>query len=314
MKKIIAVYAALVVLVLTGVALAQEGLVISTGVDGGTYSKFFNEILRVCPQPPITEWRQPKTNTPASGSVMSLDNLLSNTANVAFMQMDVMYAKRFIDDVTDVDNLKTLMVLYPESVHILTKNNGFVNNFSNLGNKKVGSWGGSTITARVLFAKTGVRPFQLREYPDKDSALKALYQDKDSLDAIIAVGGQPLGWLKDLNPQQYRLVPFDRTDQSVADVYRPATLNYGNLGGAVKSISTDSSLVTRDYKSKGKVADLVALRRCIVENLDMLRETTGNHPMWEKVNPNDHGKWPFYEPAITEIKKPAAPAAPAKKK
>lgn len=311
MKKWIAFTVAAVALMF-GTAHAQEGLVISTGGEGGTYNKFFNEMLKVCQAPPLNEWRG-KDSKPSSGSVVNLDNLLSNQANVAFMQMDVLYAKRFIDDVTDADNLKTLMVLYPESVHIVAKNNNFINSFSSLGNKKVGAWGGSIVTARVLFAKTNTRPYQLREYPDKDTAMKAFWNDKDSLDAVIAVGGQPLAWVKDLNPQQYKLVPFDRTDPGVFEVYRQSTLNYGNLGGAVKSISIDSSLVTRDYKSKQKVQDLTGFRKCIVENLDTLRETTGNHPMWEKVDPNDKGKWPYYEPALAEMK-PAPKAAPARKK
>jgi hypothetical protein len=43
------------------------------------------------------------------------------------------------------------------------------------------------------------------------------------------------------------------------------------------------------------VTPLLQLRSCIVKNLQVLRETVGNHPKWQQVNPDIKGPWPYFE-------------------
>lgn len=282
--------AATLLLLLAGVADGQmrdpAPLVVTTGSEGGTYYRFFNEISQVCAQPPLIV-------KISKGSRENLDNLLGNQANLGFIQADVLFGRKIIENDPEVDNIKTLLVLYPEEVHLLVRaGNQYIQRFSDLGNKKVGSWGGSTVTAWVTFAKTQVRPIKLQEFPGYQDAIQAL--DKGAIDAILAVGGQPLDWIRKL-PGDYRLVPFDRPEQ-VRDVYEPAILSYANLNqSGIRTVTTQTLLVTMNYKTPEKVRALTGLRKCIAENLDALRETTGNHPKWRLVNVGAKGTWPWFD-------------------
>jgi len=46
---------------------------------------------------------------------------------------------------------------------------------------------------------------------------------------------------------------------------------------------------------------LGALRGCILDHVDELKETTGTHPKWQAVDPANHGKWAWY--VLPETKK-----------
>jgi TRAP-type uncharacterized transport system substrate-binding protein len=278
------------VLVLLGSFVYAGELIVTTGVKGGTYSAFYDQIRGTCASPVLTEWMGPKG--PASGSIENLKNLLGNKANIGFIQEDVLWSKKIIDNDPAVDGMKTLMVLYPEEVHIIVMARSSISRFSDLGNKKIATWGGSLITTKVLMGKTGVRPNTIVEATGADNAVQLL--DSGKVEAIIAVGGQPVGWIENL-PNKFKLAEFDRFQQ-VNDIYSKAVLNYPNLSNAgINSISTMSMIVTRDYKTDSKIADLSDLVQCVYSHLDDLVETTGNHPKWELVKPDNKSSWPKYD-------------------
>lgn len=278
-------------------------LIVATGASGGSYAQFFNEINRTCT--PMEEWHNAK-NEPSTGSVRTLDALLQNQANLGFVQVDTLWARATIDKDANAGLLKVLLPLYPEEVHLLTRAST-IRSFSEFSGKRIRAWGGSFVTGKVLFYKTGIRPQQFFEVPNRDTALQQV--ERNEADAILAVGGQPMGWVRDL-PAGWRLVPFDMPDKlRDIGVYEPATLNYSNLSpSGIATVAVQSSLVTIDYKSMTKVRSLITLRDCIWTNLDELRETTGNHPKWRVVSPKTVSSWPLYRDA------PPATPAPIRKK
>ena len=270
-----------------------QPLVVSTGdvKAGSTYVRLFNEVTRICNDVPLQMLE-------SNGSVQNIQNLYDNNASLAFVQADVLFDQKLFKNKAEVDNIKTLMVMYPEEVHFVVRgDNRYIHSFNDFMNKKIVAWGGSYLTGLVLFGKTHVRPIEYVEVKNFDTA-KALL-DNAKIDGFIAVGGQPLGSIKGLSGN-YRLVPFNRNVAEVADAsYEPATLNYVNLNAnGISTIATQTLLVTVDYKSKSKISSLTSLRNCIVNNLDDLRETTGNHPKWRLVDPQAKGRWPIYEPAF----------------
>ena len=300
MRKV-SLFGILAVMVLF-VSMASAGeLIVTTGVKGGTYSAFYDQIRGSCPNPVLSEWMGPKG--PASGSIENLKNLLGNKANIGFIQEDVLWSKKIIDSDPAIDGLKTLMVLYPEEIHIIVMTRSSINRFSDLGNKKIATWGGSLITTKVLMGKTGLRPNVIVEATGADNAVQLL--DSGKVEAIIAVGGQPVGWIENL-PNKFKLAEFDRFQQ-VNDIYSKAVLNYPNLSPAgINSISTMSMIVTRDYKTEAKITDLSDLVQCVYSHLDDLVETTGNHPKWELVKPDNKSSWPKYDKlrAVKSVTKP----------
>lgn len=80
-------------------------------------------------------------------------------------------------------------------------------------------------------------------------------------------------------------------------------------------MSAQALVLTRQYKSPKMVAPQRALRQCVLDNLDELKETPGRHRKWREVNPDDHGTWEWYEIAGEPAAAPvAAPAKPTRRK
>ena len=266
----------------------SQPIIVATGVADGTYARFFSDIARTCPQPPLQ-------GVASEGSVENLERVMNNKANLAFVQADVLFAKRLVEHDPAVESVRAFLVLYLEEIHILIQSSDTtITKFSDLANKKVGVYGGSVITSLILFAVTDVHPASSQTFPGPDEAVQALGK---GIDAVLGVGGKPLPWMEALEPK-YKLVPFDQFEK-VSKIYFPAILNYSNLNqpGGVRTIAVPSMLITRDYKIPKMVTPLLQLHSCIIKNLNVLRETTGNHPKWREVNPDNKISWPYLEGA-----------------
>ena len=262
-------------------------LIVSTGDRDGTYVRFFSEIARVCPQPPLQ-------GMPSKGSLENLERVVNNQANLGFVQSDVLFAKRLLEHDPSVEQARTFLVLYLEEIHILIpRYTTSIHVFSDLAGKRVGTYGGGSITSRNLFAMTKVHPASIQDFAGPFDAIHELLGD--TVDAIIGVGGKPLPWVTALGPD-YRLVPFNMY-ADVSKIYSPARLEYSNLGqvGQVETIAVPSLLITRDYKKPEITKPLLQLRGCIAKNLETLRQTVGNSPKWGQVNPTQKGPWPYFE-------------------
>jgi TRAP-type uncharacterized transport system substrate-binding protein len=277
----------------------SQQLVVSTGAPSGTYSKMFKELSAECT--PVMS--VPLIEKNSGGSVDNIDKILANEVNAGIVQTDVLFFRAKTDDLSRV---KTLVTLFPEEVHILAlsanrKEGGVmgmgakeisVNTLSDLNGRKVGSWGGSFVTAQVVRLQSEVA-FSTVEFPDQKSALAALTAGQ--VDAILAVGGAPLDWVKSLS-RAYKLVDIrEAFVGKLKGIYKPAKVSYPNLGqSGVSTVSTDSILVTREYKTPRFVESLSALRSCFRTNIEDLQEKPGNHAKWMLVDPNTVPKWPAY--------------------
>lgn len=295
MKKL----ALISILALSTFGVAAQSLKVSTGGSSGTYSKMTKEIMSVCSsQIPITEVN-------SSGSVQNLDRIIGNETNSGFTQTDVLFYRSRTEDLS---NIKTLVALNPEDVHVVALAQskemvggtlGFgakpvqINSVNDLGGKIVVAAGGSFVTAQVIRLQTEI-PFQVAEMQSVEAALAAVASGQAA--AAILVGGSPLGQVANLD-RNYKLLSFpDVTVAKLKNVYTKSRLSYSKMGAAgVQSVSTDSLFVSRNYKSPKFIEGMSKLRTCILENIDTLAETQGNHPAWSKVDANNKGKWAWAE-------------------
>jgi hypothetical protein len=279
---------------------------VATGSPTGTYAKIYKDMGQVCTQASYLLERG------TSGTLENIELLLSNQVSMAFLQVDALEAKKQIDQDPRVDQIKALIPLYPEEVHIivradlanvvgnfLSKKKVPVTKFSELKGRVVGAWGGSYITANVLNAKGGNFK-QLRFFDGKTAqaeGLKALSEGK--IEAIVAVGGQPVGWIRDLPPGQFRLLSFDLLKEVPERIYKPAKISYPNLATeSVQTISVQSLLATRDFKTPERAKLLTQYRQCVINKLTELREGEGHHAKWGVVEPESDPPWPKYDPVI----------------
>lgn len=283
----------------SALAMAQNVQKVATGdFKTGTYSKIFREYKAECGN--SGELQEIETN----GSVANVDLLIGNKVNAAIVQTDVLF---FRAQTENLANIKTLFNLYPEEIHVIARGDvkkeggilGFggkeikFNTVSDLAGRNVGAVGGSVITAKLVNAQGGIK-YNVVEYPNNDALKAALL--KGEVDAIVVVGGQPHSLVASLD-RQYKLLTFSPALQnSLKTIYSPARLSYANLDQrGVDSMATESSFVTRTYKSKAQTDALKAMRSCFEKKLDDIKDQTGTHPKWQAVDASNHGKWAWYD-------------------
>lgn len=289
-----------VVLTLLSLACGAQTLAVSTGVPKGTYASMFRDIHAVCGSRLPT----PLIEKPSSGSAESLERLLNNEVSVAFVQADVLYHRAQVDD---VGRIKALMPLHAEPVHVIVRASAGAGSslwamlpqalqrtaptsVGELGGKRVGAWGGGMVTAQQIRLQ-GQIPYEVVDVGGPGEAIKAL--ESGTVDAVMAVGGAPLDWVRGLDTRFRLLRMGEDTVSRLRHIYSPAKLNYANLGASgVATVSTHALMAVRDVRTPQALAPLQALRQCVVQQLGRLRETVGHHRAWDAVDPDADPRWP----------------------
>lgn len=297
MKKLYAALTAAVLFACATPAPAQQTLIVTTGAEkGSTYTQMFSELRDAC-QSPVLSLRQVNS----TGAVENMDRLVANKVNAGIVQTDIIWLRGKSDNLS---NIKTLVTLHPEEVHLVVKASGWrgrpsdffrtvqPRSIEDLKGWKVAAGGGSFITARVISQLSKVE-FDVVQAKDGNDAIGMVTNGEAQ--AALLVGGAPLGSLSGLDAS-YRLLPLtDDVIERLAQVYVPAKVSYSNLNSSgVKTVATEALLVTQDYKSAGFTKSLTALRTCLAKSIDDLREGTGLHPKWKLVDVANRGKWPGY--------------------
>jgi TRAP-type uncharacterized transport system substrate-binding protein len=288
-------------------AMAQNTFKVSTGGAGATYSRMAKEIGQVC----ANDIQLQEVNS--TGSMQNMDRLTGNEVQGAFVQTDVI---KFRGNTEDLSNIKTLVTLHPEQVHLVAlaagagKEGGVMgfggkqvvfNTISDLAGRTVVASGGSYITAQVIRLQTEIN-FNVVEVADAKAAIEAV--NAGTAAAALFVGGQPMDNLKTLNKAHKLLSIPEPVVAKLKNVYKPATLNYTNMGSTgITTVSTDAILVVREYKTPKMVEALSKFRACFNAKAPELAETTGTHAAWTKVNVGAEAKWPMYQLPTVAAKK-----------
>jgi TRAP-type uncharacterized transport system substrate-binding protein len=278
----------------------EKPLALSTGGEKGTYFRLMKELSQVCPGQ--------FDNVVSSGALENLSRVLGNTAEGGVTQLDALFLRGQKEE--DVrKRIRVLAVLHPEEIHFVTKSaprteggiagfgakQVYLNSISDLRGRRVGYWGGSAVTEQVI-ASLALIGWEPVEFNDQATALGAL--QRDAIDVILAVGGQPLGWVAELTKEYKLLEVPDQVASRLQAVYDKTTLSYRNLGqDGVPALSVPALLVTRNYASPKMVARLQKLRQCLVDAVPELRETRDTHPKWSDIDPTaTTAKWSMFEP------------------
>ena len=291
----------LTAVILVGISIAAQAqqLQVATGSASGTYSTMFKQLVMMCGSTATMA----EKNT--SGSSENVDLLVGNQVNAAFVQSDVLYLRARTEELSDV---KTLLALHPEAVHIVVKAGASIKSGGTLGfggtstpisgieqlaGRKIGAYGGSVVTAQVIRLQSEV-PYNVVQF-DNEAGLKKAMAD-GAVDAGLFVGGAPLGTVASLGAEYLVIGMQPATVKKLEGVYKPARVNYRNMNSTgVPTVAIDALFVTREYKTDRMVASLSALRSCAVAKLDDLKETTGTHPAWRTVEAGNKGKWAWYD-------------------
>lgn len=294
MKKYILLLAAVL-----AIGAQAQTLKVATGSAKGTYAAMFKELTQVCGS------EVAMVEMPSAGSMDNINQLVGNQVNAAFVQSDVLYLRSRTEE---LGNVKTLLALHNEAVHIVARTASGIKvggtlgigakelvltDLSSLAGLRVGASGGSFVTAQVIRLQSEVA-FSTVQFDTNDLALKALAAGQ--VEAVVMVGGAPLGGVSALDAT-YKLLPISTAvTERLKGVYRTTRLNYPKMGAAgVTTVATDALFVTREYKTAKMTDSLSKFRACAMTKVEELKETTGTHPAWQAVDTANKGKWPWYD-------------------
>lgn len=314
-------FVALFVALLAVPVVAQQGqsnqnrLLIAASSSSGTYKAMLAEIKDVCSTDTFVIDQSPDKG----GAVDNLEALVNNQVSAAFLHSDVIYSAAMADP--NYRNLKTLVALYPEEIHVLALRNslakaGGVGGYfaktvefsalTDLAGFNVGAAGGGVITARLLTGQ-GDGKFNVIPYDSGKEVIDALRAGQ--IHAAIFVGGAPLPNLSVLKAEEFKLLPIgENITGRMNGVYRPATVTYTNLKSTnIRTLAPQALIVTRKYTTAKMIEPQKQFRQCFYDNIEDLKETPGRHPKWQQVDPLDHGVWEWYD--IPNV----SPKAPTKK-
>jgi TRAP-type uncharacterized transport system substrate-binding protein len=184
----------------------QKPMVVSSGGANGTYYRLMKEFDEAAPGLII--------NRESDGSLTNIDRVMDNQAELGVTQFDALVVRAF-KETNLKERIRLLAILHAEEVHFIAKSapqggisgmpffkSAPLSSVDDLRGQKLGFWGGAVITEQVISAMTLIGWVPV-EYPDQNAALQAL--NSDHIQAILAVGGQPLGWMSELS-RDYRLL------------------------------------------------------------------------------------------------------------
>lgn len=265
---------------------------IASGIEGEIYTQFANDINN--------NTLQNIDVLTTSGSLQNIDMLEDNSVQLAFVQYDVLLFKE-LDKPGIKDRINVFLPLYEEEIHLITKNNGQINELDDLVGKRVGVGdikSGTFVTSQLIKLKTNL------EWQDVDitfsSSLSALL--KDSIDAFFFVGAAPSNKLKRLSSdlgQIIKLVPV--FNKNLEDIYQTKKIDkkvYGWMSEDVKTYSVKSVLaVGVQSLSERDVLLLDSLYIDLKSNLLGIQRNTFSHPKWDQVNFSDMKAidWPVFK-------------------
>jgi uncharacterized protein len=286
----------LAVVLLLCCSLPAYAITIATGAPDGTYYQIAQDIKRVGEAEGI-----PVEIIQTNGSFDNLNFLGAGKADLAIIQLDVL---KFATEVMKwesgfdlVDQAKVLLNLYPEEIHVLTKNEN-IRSLDQLSRRRVAvgpEGSGSALTAEVLLAAHKITVAKVFDGPN--DALKKL--DRGELDAMIFVGGSPVPALQNLD-QSYRFVTVPK-NSLLEEIYSKKVLDRTvySWAGDVETLAVPSVILTRNRSDRDYVVTMQKLLLAILRNKSRL-DSTG-HPKWKDSQVGYIAGRLAYKPAVEVI-------------
>ncbi len=266
--------------------------VVLSGIENGPYQQIAKDI-KALDSTIIIET--------TGGSIANFQQMLKRTdVRMAFVQNDVLLYQKYIDEEQDVNTLKDVRVLLPlgrEVIHILIRNDDDIARFKDLKKKRVAIGSrkqGSFVTANIV-KKIG-RLKWTDVYTAFEESLVELQAGK--VDAVVFVGAMPVNVLMKLDesyaskikfleiPEDVlRDIYFTENDNNVA-IYQAAFIPAGTYPWADYDVSTFSvmSLLVKNIARENEEehnATLATMKK-IYKNRIKLRKK--GHEIWKEVD------------------------------
>jgi TRAP-type uncharacterized transport system substrate-binding protein len=140
----------------------------------GTYMQIAQQIAQVCSRPSISI-------STSDGQLALYNDLVTNKANIGLLTAPILIGKKTIENDTNVDKIVVVMPMYVAELHLVAlRSSGNLNKFSDVGNKRVATYGGAFITARSFSLRHSFVPSVSRTTRPKQMRCKPCRRTKST--------------------------------------------------------------------------------------------------------------------------------------
>lgn len=266
-------------------------IVLLSGVEGGSYYQFAKDVQGIS--------EQVKDVRTSYGSVDNLRQLILRTdIFITFLQSDVLVQQQ-LEDLEDgtnyTENIRILLPLGNEEIHLITRENNKINSLKDLKKKRVAI---GTLKQGTYITSSLIKEMVNGKWIDIalpfDSVFAALLNDR--IDAFFFVGSAPVSKLQKLPSRtNLKLVPI--TDDELSEVYVKTTIKantYPWQKNDVQTFAVKSVLATNiNNETNAQQENIKKLLLDIKKNIDDLKKT--GHPKWKDVDFDfDAVNWDVY--------------------
>jgi hypothetical protein len=229
MKKVFALLTLVAFVAITASAFGQAqpapqgpaDLVFKVSSAKGTYIQFAQQIAQVCSTPSISI-------STSDGQLGLYNDLIANKANVGMLTAPILIGKKTVELDTNVDKIVVIMPLYAAELHIVAlRSNSQVNKFTDVGNKKVATYGGAFITSRIVLSQAQLRPFSSAGLQERGSSPPSSREGRSRRRVHRSGPTGYLGGAAERQPVQaggvrpYRLAGKERLRESEPELQEP---------------------------------------------------------------------------------------------
>lgn len=258
----------------------KQTMTIFTASSKGTYFQFAENIVRACPKFNIQV-------VSTDGSLDNINQLLRKPSTktghrFAFVQNDALNSVLTSDPVVR-SFVTPVMTMYREDIYVLVYKGAKIKSLMDLNGKRVSvgvPGSGVWFTANAIKTQLNLNWTPVERSPE-ESVLAVLVGD---IDAMIAVGGSPIGVFKEMGAfVKGHVSLLSMSEAQLNGLYESSKLPGGTYlwqDNVVELRSTRSSFVAAADVPSNTVQQLT---RCISENLPELRRW--GHPKWNDVQP-----------------------------
>jgi uncharacterized protein len=250
---------------------------IATGPSDGSYFQIAQDIKSVAAKEGID-----LQVSSTKGSLENIQLLGNGKVDLAIVQLD---ALRFVSDVLKqqkgldlFDNIRVVMNLYPEEIHVLS-NNKEIQTFYQLEGKRVSvgtEGGGTAVTAAVLFSMYDINATV--SFDAFEEAVKKLEQG--NLDAVVFVGGAPVPFIEKLGSRfHFVRLPANAVLEEVYVRTKLGRSQYGWVESDTETYAVPTAIMGLDNKDTKYASQMQALVLSILNSAEYLR--ANGHPKWK---------------------------------
>jgi len=264
-----------------------------TGPPAGTYAKFGHNIAMACQPMDINVLG-------SAGSVDNVTKLMTPKSNIDFgiTQLDVLEGIKTSKGASSkIGDIKMIMPLYLEEIHLIVHKNRGISKLKDLNNKKVNI---GPKTSGTFMSANRIRELTKIKWNESNMKIIEAFPKlmQGALDAIFYVAGKPFPILskfpKDIS-EEIELISIK--DKALDSIYNSAEIpenTYPWQPNKIQTYSVQSILASGVSASNSKVT---LLTQCIIKKLSELK--TKRHKKWGEVNPKNYKKikWQIHSEA-----------------